>query len=406
MQLPDHLGHLSYSTLVHPSDTWEEVRDSLSAYVPKVKSVISPGTRFGVSLRLSGASATRLTQDASARRELAGILEDNDLYVYTVNAFPQGSFKGTTVKERVYEPDWSTEERLRYTEQVADLLAMLSPPDVDPSIQSAPLAFRPSVRDRAYLTVMTDNVLRVVAHLVELRHRTGRLVTLALEPEPYCYLESTDETIRFFQEEIHSPRAIARLAQAAQVDEGQAEEHLRRHLGVVFDIGHQSVGFEDVASSLAKLRQAEVPIFKLQEAAALWVPEVGPEAIEELERYARSIYLTQTTELSEGSRLQYLNLEDAIESWRRAPRPAEWRVHFHVPVFLDELGPFRSTRFAIEQALAVHRASPLSAHLEVETYTWDVLPAHLKTGDIVDYVARELDWVIGQLETPTRAGRP
>ncbi|MDA8310906.1 MAG: metabolite traffic protein EboE [Actinomycetota bacterium] len=406
MQLPDHLGHLSYSTLVHPSDTWEELRDSLSAYVPKVKSVISPGTRFGVSLRLSGASATRLTQDASARRELAGILEDNDLYVYTVNAFPQGSFKGTTVKERVYEPDWSTEERLRYTEQVADLLAMLSPPDVDPSIQSAPLAFRPSVRDRAYLTVMTDNVLRVVAHLVELRHRTGRLVTLALEPEPYCYLESTDETIRFFQEEIHSPRAIARLAQAAQVDEGQAEEHLRRHLGVVFDIGHQSVGFEDVASSLAKLRQAEVPIFKLQEAAALWVPEVGPEAIEELERYARSIYLTQTTELSEGSRLQYLNLEDAIESWRRAPRPAEWRVHFHVPVFLDELGPFRSTRFAIEQALAVHRASPLSAHLEVETYTWDVLPAHLKTGDIVDYVARELDWVIGQLETPTRAGRP
>ena len=406
MQLPDHLGHLSYSTLVHPSDTWEELRDSLSAYVPKVKSVISPGTRFGVSLRLSGASATRLTQDASARRELAGILEDNDLYVYTVNAFPQGSFKGTTVKERVYEPDWSTEERLRYTEQVADLLAMLSPPDVDPSIQSAPLAFRPSVRDRAYLTVMTDNVLRVVAHLVELRHRTGRLVTLALEPEPYCYLESTDETIRFFQEEIHSPRAIARLAQAAQVDEGQAEEHLRRHLGVVFDIGHQSVGFEDVASSLAKLRQAEVPIFKLQEAAALWVPEVGPEAIEELERYARSIYLTQTTELSGGSRLQYLNLEDAIESWRRAPRPAEWRVHFHVPVFLDELGPFRSTRFAIEQALAVHRASPLSAHLEVETYTWDVLPAHLKTGDIVDYVARELDWVIGQLETPTRAGRP
>ncbi|MGH9101313.1 MAG: metabolite traffic protein EboE, partial [Acidimicrobiales bacterium] len=280
------------------------------------------------------------------------------------------------------------------------LLAVLAPPDVEPSIQSAPLAFRPAVRDASYVARMTDNVLQVVAHLAKLRSESGRVVTLALEPEPYCYLESTDETIRYFEEELRSPSGVARLAELAGVGEDAAAEALQRHLGVVFDIGHQAVGFEDAAASLRKLRDAKVPIFKLQEAAALSVPEVTSEVVRELERFAHSIYLTQTTELSEGSRRQYLNLEDAIESWTNAPRTAEWRVHFHVPVFLDELGPFRTTRFAIEDALALHRASPLSTHLEIETYTWDVLPAHLKGGDIVEYVSRELDWVISTLEAP------
>ena len=77
--------------------------------------------------------------------------------------------------------------------------------------------------------------------------------------------------------------------------------------------------------------------------------------------------------------------------------PREWRTHFHVPVFLNDLGAFGTTRFALEQALAFHKKTPLSAHLEIETYTWDVLPDHLKTGDIVDYVCRELDWVKGEL---------
>ncbi len=403
MRLRNDTGHLSYSTLVHASDTWEELRYSISTYVPKVKELVCPDSCFGVSLRLSGASAERLAKDDVARRELARILEEDDLYVYTVNAFPHGSFKRTRVKERVYEPDWLSEERVRYTEQVADLLAIITRNDIEPSIQSAPLAFRPAVRDHDYVAGMAENVLRVIAHLTALHHRTDRVVTLALEPEPFCYLETTDETIQFFDEYIRTPASIARLAELTGLDEGGAEVSLRRHLGVVFDIGHQSVGFEDPAVSLAKFRQADIPIFKLQEAAALWIPEVNQAAIEELERYARSIYLTQTTELSQGVKRQYLNLEDAIENWISEPRPAEWRVHFHVPVFLDELGPFRSTRFAIEEALAMHRATPLSTHLEIETYTWDVLPAHLKTGDIVEYVARELEWVIGELEASTPA---
>ncbi|MCU1657265.1 MAG: xylose isomerase-like enzyme, partial [Pseudonocardiales bacterium] len=160
-----------------------------------------------------------------------------------------------------------------------------------------------------------------------------------------------------------------------------------------------AVEFDDIPSSLALLADAGVPVFKLQEAAALWVPAVSESVVAELERFTDTIYLSQTTELRDGRLTHYLTLRDAVDAWTKEPGGArEWRTHFHVPVFLDDLGPFRTTRFALEAALRVHAATPQSTHLEIETYTWDVLPADLKSGDIVDYVVRELEFVRNELE--------
>jgi hypothetical protein len=172
---------------------------------------------------------------------------------------------------------------------------------------------------------------------------------------------------------------------------------LRRHLGVTFDIGHQAVGFEDIPVSLQKLVDAGIPIVKLQEAASMYIGEVTDEKIAALQRFTKTIYLSQTAECRGDHLEHYLNLEDAMKSWETDKTPRQWRTHFHVPVFLEDLGPMKSTRFALEQALAMHKQTPLSRHLEIETYTWDVLPDHLKTGDIVEYVCRELEWVKGQL---------
>jgi hypothetical protein len=173
---------------------------------------------------------------------------------------------------------------------------------------------------------------------------------------------------------------------------------MKDYTGVVFDIGHQSVGYEDIPASLHKLVDAGVPIVKLQEAASMHIPTVTQKTVDALQTFAKTIYLSQTCQLKDGTSTWFLNLEDAFEAFQKDPGPREWRTHFHVPVFLDDLGgAFGTTRFALEQALAVHKTTPLSTHLEIETYTWDVLPDHLKTGDIVDYVTRELEWVKGQL---------
>jgi hypothetical protein len=398
-------GHLTYSTLVHPGDTWEEMWHSLVTYLPRVKERVAPNEKFGVSLRISAASAQTLTDSPGERAKLKAFFDANDMYLYTVNAFPYGPFKNQVIKEEVYEPDWRSEARTRYTMQVADILAEVAPAFVDPSIQSPPLGFKPKVTSPAVVEAFAANVRRIAAHLHRIRERTGRKVTLALEPEPYCFLETTAETVAFFNDILRADGSIAALGADLGIGIEQAHDVLQRHIGTVYDICHQAVEFEDITASLQSLVDNRIPVFKLQEAAAVRIPEVTPAAVDALREYADSVYLTQTIEKRDGMLTRYLNLEDAFAAYERDPGPREWRIHFHVPVFLEELGEhFKTTRFAIEEALAFHKANPLSAQLEIETYTWDVLPDHLKTGDIVDYVTMELEWVQGQLDVGAARG--
>jgi hypothetical protein len=398
MNLGNGLGHLTYSTLVHQTDNWDQLWTSVHRYLPAVKARVAPHQPFGVCLRTSAPSAALLAAEPAKRAALKQFFADQDLYLYTANAFVYGVFKTQVIKEAVYEPDWRTPERREYTKQVADLLAELAPEGVNPSIQSAPLGFKPRVTGDDVVEAYTTNVIDVVAHLVGLEQKTGKIVTLGLEPEPRCYLETTDETIAYFQTHLFSPHTAERLAKATGLHASDAAAAMQKHMGVVFDIGHQSVGYEDIPASLHKLVAAGVPIVKLQEAAAVYMPDVTQQTVDALQSFAKTIYLSQTCQKKDGTMTWFLNLEDAFEAFHTDPGPREWRTHFHVPVFLNDLGgAFGTTRFALEQALAVHKQTPLSTHLEIETYTWDVLPAHLKTGDIVEYVTRELDWVKGQL---------
>ncbi len=406
MDLGSGYGHLTYATLVHPGDTRADMRDSVETYLPEVKRRFCPDAPMGVSLRLSGASVATLVDDSAEVARMRAFLDGHDLYVYTINAFPHGPFKGVQMRENVYEPDRSTEARSRYTTDIADLLVDLTPDHIEPTIQTAPLAFRANVVDEAYVELVADNVLRVVAHLMELEHRTGRRVKLALEPEPACDLETITETVIWFNEHIYTRAAAERVARLSGRPLAEVFGGLRRHLGVVFDICHQSVGFEDITEDLDMLVEAGIPIYKLQEAAALEVPEVTPEIVEALRPFTEAIYLSQTSQRRDGERSRFLNLEEAIEAGgaEADPGPREWRTHFHIPAFLNDLGGFGTTRRGIDVAIAVHARTPLSTHLEIETYTWDVLPEHVKTGDITEYVVRELEYVRDELARRVASG--
>jgi hypothetical protein len=228
MDLGNGLGHLTYSTLVHPSDNWEQLWTSLNTYLPRVKARVSPDTPFGVCLRLAAPTAELLAAHGAERAKLKRFLDDHDMYVYTVNAFPYGSFKGTVVKEQVYEPDWRTEERTRYTINVADILADICRTGTSPSIQTAPLGFKPNVTGPDVVASYTEHVLRVAAHLVHLEARTGQTVTLAIEPEPHCFLETTDETVAYFTGHLYTGAAAGRLAKLGAIPISEASKRGRR----------------------------------------------------------------------------------------------------------------------------------------------------------------------------------
>ncbi len=389
--------HLSYCTNIHPGEHWPEVRTNLERYVLEVKKRVSPNQDFGVGLRLAAVAADALREPATLA-ELREFLRAHGLYVFTINGFPYGPFHGTRVKEGVYLPDWQDEERLRYTDLLADVLAELLPDTVDGSVSTVPGAFKPRVESAEAVSCMATLMIRHAAHLVRLREETGHTIALALEPEPCCFLETIDETVDFFESHLFAARAIQQLAAETGLHRDAAEEALRRHLGVCLDLCHAAVEFEDPQAIVSRLDNAGIRIAKMQLSAGLQVPAMTPETAERLSAFADEVYLHQVVEHSSAGFKRYVDLPQALAHGAGNGKQ-EWRIHFHVPVFLEDLGAFLSTQFFLREVLVQHRDRPISPHLEVETYTWDVLPEPYRREDVVSAVARELEWVTTQLST-------
>jgi hypothetical protein len=393
MNLGDDV-HLTYCSNIHPGETWEAVQANLLKYVPLVRSQVAPGQRFGIGLRLSAQAADVLAMPDSLST-LTQFLDDNDFYVFTLNGFPYGTFHGVRVKEAVYLPDWRDRERLRYTNVLASLLAQLLPrhEGLQGSVSTVPGAYKSEIRSPADIEAMRDNLVRHVAHLVVIERNTGCRIQLALEPEPCCFLETIEEAVEFFQRHLFSATAARQLMEFTGLDMAGARAALRSYLGLCLDLCHAAVEFEDADACLARLAEAGIGIFKMQVSAGLRVADFGPEALAALRTYVDPVYLHQVVERGPEGLRRFTDLPQALASLAEPGRRDEWRVHFHVPIFHDQLGPFQSTRHFIEDVLAHQRRQPVSRHLEVETYTWDVLPAALKEQSVDRAIARELNWM-------------
>jgi hypothetical protein len=393
-------AHLTYCTNIHRGETWAETRAALERHLPAVKRRVAPNLQMGVGLRLSNVASETLALEADALARFKAFLAEHQLYVFTINGFPYGPFHGTRVKEDVYQPDWRFAERLAYSNRLADLLLELLPRDgdIDGSISTVPATFRPIGATANAVAQIQDNLLRHAAHLARLRQRTGRTITLALEPEPMCYLETSDELVAFLQQQIFASAALARFAQLTGYSTAEAEAALRRHVGICYDVCHAAIEFEDPAGSIARLRGAGIGIFKLQLSAALRVPSVDRQTLARLQRFDEGVYLHQVVERrADGALIRYLDLAPAFAEIERA-YGSEWRVHCHVPVFMDKLPDLDTTQNFLSEILGLHMRSAISPHLEVETYTFDVLPEELRRVDVATAVARELDWVKARLD--------
>jgi len=390
-------SHLGYCTNIHPGESWDEIRANLGRHVPAVKARVCPDAPFGLGLRLSCLAARELARPG-ALEEFDDFLRRESLYVFTINGFPYGPFHGTRVKEGVYLPDWRDEARLEYSNLLADLLARWLPPEAGAgSVSTVPGAFRASVTDVADTSRIADRLLRHAARLVEVERRTGRRIVLALEPEPCCLLETVAETVAYFREHLHSAAAAARLAALTGLDATAAHAALRAHLGVCLDLCHAAVEFEDPAQCLDALEDAGIAVAKIQVTAGLRIPRMCAATAEALRRLEDAVYLHQVVERGPDGLHRYADLGAALaaDRWRGGDR--EWRIHFHVPVFLEELDGFASTQPFVREALALHRQRNRSPQLELETYTWSVLPEQHRSVPVEQAIARELEWLKGEL---------
>lgn len=377
-----HGIHLAYCTNVHRGETWYETLAALERHTLPVRRRVAPGRSYAIGLRLGERAAAELAQPATLLA-FQRWLEKHDCYVFTINGFPYGSFHGTRVKEQVYAPDWSTPERLAYTLRLFELLAQLLPPGVAGSVSTVPGSFKGFVAaDPARRGAIFRQLTACGRAIAALAEKSGRDLHLGLEPEPCCLFETSEETVAFFD--------------AWRTAESDASS-LLRHVGVNYDCCHLGVEFESARAALDRLSSAGLRLSKLHLSSAL---RVKPDAAgrEALKAFVEPVYLHQVV-VGAGHtvRKRYVDLPEALADPTPSRPDDEWRVHFHVPLHASPGAPFNDTRDHLVEALDWLQERPEAcAHLEMETYTWEVLPASLRL-PIEDQLVREYAWTLGAL---------
>jgi len=376
--------HLAYCTNVHPGEDWAETFHSLERHTMVVKERLGHPEPYGIGLRLSDLAARELSQ-TDRLEEFRRWLDRHGCYVFTINGFPFGRFHGARVKEQVYLPDWTTPERLNYTRLLFDLLARLLPDNVEGSVSTSPGSFKEFIHSSEQTAEIRANLWRCVEHLEDLYRKTGRSLHLGLEPEPFGLLENSAETAEFFDQ---------------LREEHPGDERLDARLGLTYDTCHFAVAFEEPAASLGRLRQHGIRISKIQVSNALKSPGT-PAAYRQLQAFSDPVYLHQVAiRAADGSRTQFKDLDLALAQTPlvEGPVPAEWRLHFHVPLHSQPPGVFGTTAdHTIEFLRLIANEPSICSHLEMETYTWAVLPEPLKTRDVADQLVAEYGWTLDHL---------
>ncbi|HUB87971.1 MAG TPA: metabolite traffic protein EboE [Verrucomicrobiae bacterium] len=382
----NHGGHLAYSTNVHRGETWRETFAALKNHTLAVRKKICARDDFGIGLRLSRCAAVELS-DRKTLLQFQRWLKKNSCYVFTINGFPFGRFHGMRVKENVYRPDWTSPGRLAYTNLLFDLLAQLLPAGVEGSVSTLPGSFKEFIKTGARTKLIRENLWHCVEHISRVSKKSGRKLHLGLEPEPLCLLENSAETISFFEK----LRA-----------EHKNDPRLGEFLGVNYDCCHFAVEFEEPQNALDALNKAGIKISKLHLSSALKTRATAGARVA-LEKFADDVYLHQVVARAGNGKLKFFrDLPNALavnpQSAIRSPQLEEWRIHFHVPLHAPAMAPFENTNDHLLGTLDWLAKNPkICPHLEMETYTWEVLPPELKSRSVVAQLAAEYDWTLARL---------
>ena len=377
--------HLAYCTNIHRGEDWRQTFDGLQRYTLAVRDQVCRDQPYAIGLRLSDLASRELSQPEILREFQRWLLQEN-CYVFTINGFPYGRFHGERVKEQVYAPDWTTPERLDYTNRLFDLLAELLPEGVEGSVSTVPGSFKEFITTPKQVALMRSNLWHCVDHISEVSARAGKTLHLGLEPEPLCFLETSSETVAFL-EELRAERP--------------GDHRLDRHLGVNYDACHLAVEFEDPGEAISRFLKHNVRVSKIHLSSALKVrPTI--EARRALSAFADHIYFHQVIERAgDGTLRRYRDLNVALDAWPSGTKldpAAEWRIHFHIPLHSKPTQIFDNTTDHLLAILDILREDPgLCSHLEMETYTWEVLPPELKSQSVVDQLAQEYQWTLAEL---------
>jgi len=413
---PGRSVRLGYCMNLHAAQTLSGLLQGMRAITLPLRTRLEGSGPFGVGLYLPAALARRLAQPSRAREwgVLRAFLAEHGLDAFTLNAFPYGGFQSEGLKAGVFEPTWLDVKRVAFTLAAAKVAVRLGEGEragaISISTHTGMHASR--VRGEEDLDGCARNLARCAAALAMLEEESGRRIVLSLEAEPRASCNDTAELATFRARLLE--RGTEVLARERGVAAGRAQGWIERHVGTCLDTCHAAVEFEPPQAALENATASGAPLGKLQftSALALEAPESNAEARRRFLALDEPRFLHQVSGRTPRGLVRAGDLPELARALERDPSGPwsdcdEWRCHFHVPVDLEHLGPrgLGTTRAYADQVLALALAQPErwgsdELHVEIETYTWDVLPREARgAGELVDGLEREYRHVIAQLES-------
>jgi len=393
--LVNNTFHYTYCTNIHGGENWEITLKNLEEFVPTVKKEVASNVPFGLGLRLSNKASEEL-QLGDNLVQFKNWLDTNGLYVFTMNGFPYGNFHNEVVKDMVHAPDWTTNNRVVYTKRLFDQLAFLLPDGQEGGISTSPISYKhwhTSEEDtEKVLEIGAKNLTSIVLHLTKVEKETGKYLHLDIEPEPDGMLENTLEFLSFYNQYL-LPIAGEIIQSETGISKDKAEELIYRHITICYDVCHFSLAFEEPKDTFLALKKANIKVGKIQVSSALKIifDNTKNGAIwQSLANFNEATYLHQVTEKVNGLVTVYNDLPIILEQKKKH---TELRAHFHVPIFLEAFDNLLSTQDQILKVMEYLKADAISKHIEVETYTWEVLPENLKI-PLDKSISRELKWLL------------
>jgi len=401
MNVKDNV-HLTYCTNIHPGETWEETFDNIKRFTIQVKNRLAPKKPFGIGLRLSQKSASVLLHGNNLSN-FKSWLNANGLYVFTMNGFPYGEFHNTVIKDQVHYPDWTSQDRVNYTKDLMTILAYLLPDNVDGGVSTSPLSYKYWFDNEEDLDTAKkkacQSLIEIVLLLANIKKTTGKILHLDIEPEPDGLLENTKEVVDFYQDYLFIDGLLA-IQKKLNCDSLEAKNHILNHIQLCYDVCHFALAFESPEFVISSMLKEGIKIGKVQISAAIKCKKSSTVPIYTqqtcLLQFDEPTYLHQSVvKLNDDSLIHFSDLSEGINLMTDS-NFKEIRTHFHVPIFVSSFQVLESTQNDIIDAMALWKNLKYCNHLEVETYTWSILPEHLQT-DITSSITRELEWVTKQL---------
>ena len=390
--------HLTYCTNIHPGQDWKSTFESIQKHVPGIKNEVSPTKPFGLGLRLSNKASEEL-EIGTNMTDFQEWLAENEVYVFTMNGFPYGNFHDERVKDMVHAPDWTTDERVTYTKRLFRQLSVLLPNGLNGGVSTSPITYKhwhkTENKTVQAFEIGAKHMIQIADYLLELEKTTGKYMHLDIEPEPDGLLENSDEVLHFFSTYL-LPIGIPFFKSKLGLNEVEAEALVKRYITVCYDICHFSLAYEEPRDTFSKFKKQNIRIGKIQVSAALKIlfdGENDGKIWNELSKFNEPTYLHQVTEKIGDTVQTYSDLPVVLE---KKESYKELRAHYHVPLFLEKYGALYSTQDHILKVFDYIKDNPVTEHLEIETYTWDVLPSDLKQ-ELSASIIREIQWLKSNL---------